>query len=56
MLVVGTSGVVHPAAGLARATRGKVVVLNPEPTELDDSADVVLRGTSAALLPALLSD
>lgn len=56
MLVVGTSGVVHPAAGLARATRGKVVVLNPEPTELDGAADLVLRGTSAALLPALLSD
>ena len=54
MLVVGTSGVVYPAAGLARATRGKVVVVNPHPTELDDAADEVLRGTAAVLLPRLL--
>ncbi len=30
MLVVGTSGVVYPAAGLARMARGKVAVVNPE--------------------------
>ena len=56
MLVVGTSGMVYPAAGLARSTRGKVVVLNPGPTDLDDAADTVLRGTAATLLPALLED
>ncbi|HZN46521.1 MAG TPA: NAD-dependent protein deacylase [Ramlibacter sp.] len=56
MLVVGTSGVVYPAAGLARATRGRVVIVNPEPTELDDAADAVLQGTAAALLPQLLED
>lgn len=56
MLVVGTSGLVYPAAGLARATRGRVVVLNPEATELDDAADAVLRGTAATLLPELLED
>ncbi len=56
MLVVGTSGVVYPAAGLARTTRGKVVVINPDETGLDDAADVVLRGTAAALLPELLKD
>lgn len=56
MLVVGTSGLVYPAAGLARATRGKVVVLNPEPTALDDAADAVLAGTSAVLLPRILED
>jgi NAD-dependent deacetylase len=56
MLVVGTSGVVHPAAGLARMTRGRVAILNPEPTELDDAADAVLRGTAAAVLPRLLED
>jgi NAD-dependent deacetylase len=54
MLVVGTSGVVYPAAGLARATRGRVVVINPEPSALDDAADAVLRGTAATLLPDLL--
>ncbi|NML48119.1 NAD-dependent protein deacylase [Ramlibacter sp. G-1-2-2] len=56
MLVVGTSGVVYPAAGLARATRGRVVVVNPVASELDDAADVVLRGTAATLLPQLLED
>lgn len=56
MLVVGTSGQVYPAAGLARATRGKVVVINPGPSALDDAADAVLAGTAAGLLPPLLED
>jgi NAD-dependent deacetylase len=56
MLVVGTSGVVYPAAGLARMSEGKVVIINPEPTELDDAADAVLRGKAAQLLPQLLED
>jgi NAD-dependent deacetylase len=54
MLVVGTSGVVYPAAGLARTTAGKVVIVNPHPSDLDDAADAVLRGTAAQLLPQLL--
>jgi NAD-dependent deacetylase len=56
MLVVGTSGVVYPAAGLARSTRGRVVVLNPGPSDLDDAADAVLAGTAAVLLPPLLEE
>jgi NAD-dependent deacetylase len=56
MLVVGTSGVVYPAAGLARATQGRVVIVNPHASDLDDAADAVLRGTAAALLPFLLQD
>ena len=56
MLVVGTSGVVYPAAGLAHMAAGKVVIVNPEPTELDDAADAVLRGKAAQLLPQLLKD
>ena len=56
MLVVGTSGVVYPAAGLARSTRGRVVVLNPQPSDLDDAADAVLPGTAASLLPQLLEE
>jgi NAD-dependent deacetylase len=54
MLVVGTSGVVYPAAGLARMAAGKVVIVNPEHTDLDDAADAVLRGKAAQLLPQLL--
>ena len=56
MLVIGTSGVVYPAAGLARGAAGKVLIINPEPTDLDDAADAVLRGKAAQLLPPLLED
>lgn len=58
MLVIGTSGHVYPAAGLAHtAARGgaHVVVINPEPTALDGVADICLRAPSAQLLPQLLS-
>jgi len=56
MVVVGTSGAVWPAAGLAaRARRGGafVAIVNPQPSEIDGEADAVLRGTAAALLPGL---
>jgi NAD-dependent deacetylase len=56
MLVVGTSGVVYPAAGLVRTTRGQVVVVNPDETALDDAAVAVVRGTAATVLPILLKD
>lgn len=58
MLVVGTSGQVWPAAGLAHAARAagaRVVVLNPAPSELDDTAHRVVRGTAAARLPRWLA-
>ena len=58
MLVVGTAGAVYPAAGLARLAReagAQVAVLNPAPSELDDAAHAVLRGTAAQCLPALLA-
>jgi len=56
MLVVGTSGAVWPAAGLAsRARRAGawVAVLNPLPSELDAEARAVIRGTAAKVLPRL---
>ncbi|WBY01888.1 NAD-dependent protein deacylase [Ramlibacter tataouinensis] len=59
MLVVGTSGAVYPAAGLAHVASeagARVVVLNPHPSDLDSVADEVLRGTAATLLPKLLVD
>jgi NAD-dependent deacetylase len=59
MLVVGTAGVVYPAAGLAHtaaASGAKVVIVNPQPSDLDGVANVVLRGTAATTLPVLLSD
>jgi NAD-dependent deacetylase len=59
MLVVGTSGAVWPAAGLAHTARqggARVVVVNPEPSELDDAAHALLRATAASALPELLAD
>ncbi|MEP7280502.1 MAG: NAD-dependent protein deacylase [Rubrivivax sp.] len=58
MLVIGTSGAVWPAAGLAgvaRAAGAQVLVINPAPSELDAQAHGVLRGTAATLLPRLLA-
>ena len=57
MLVVGTSGAVWPAAGLATLARtagAKVVILNPQASEIDAEAHLVLRGTAAETLPPLL--
>ena len=56
-IVAGTSGVVEPAASLARVAReagANVIEINPEDTPLTDVADVALRGPSGQLLPALL--
>ncbi|MDO5623941.1 MAG: NAD-dependent deacylase [Pseudomonadota bacterium] len=58
MLVVGTSGEVYPAAGLAHTARragAKVVIVNPHPSALDGQAHTVLRGTAAQVLPVLLA-
>jgi NAD-dependent deacetylase len=59
MLVIGTSGVVYPAAGLVLGAhqRGvRVVIINPEPTDLDPVADKVLRERAAQCLSSLLED
>ncbi|MBL8288785.1 MAG: NAD-dependent deacylase [Rubrivivax sp.] len=58
MLVVGTSGAVWPAAGLAgRARRAgsTVVIVNPHDSDIDGEARFVLRGTAAQALPLLLA-
>jgi NAD-dependent deacetylase len=57
VLVVGTSSLVYPAAALpqvARAGGAFVIEINPEPTPLTPLADVSLRGTAAALVPAIV--
>jgi NAD-dependent deacetylase len=57
MLVIGTSGLVHPAAGLpslACRAGAKVIVVNPQPSELDDLADVCVRAAAAEAVPELL--
>lgn len=57
LLVVGTSGVVHPAAGLPELARQRgrpVVEINPEETAVSGLADVSWRVTAADGLPALV--
>ena len=57
MLVIGTSGVVYPAAGLparARAHGALVLEINPHPTPLTHEMDYSLRATAAEALPRLL--
>ncbi len=58
VLVVGTSGLVHPAAGLpavARRAGVPVVEINPDRTPLSASADHAWRTTAAIGLPALVA-
>jgi len=57
MLVVGTSSVVYPAAGLADCAAyggARVIEINPEATELSPSADLCLAGPSGQVLPAVV--
>jgi NAD-dependent deacetylase len=56
-LSIGTSSLVYPAAGLAQTAlrRGAAVIeINPGPTDLSPLANLVLRGPSGVLLPAVL--
>lgn len=58
MLVVGTSGVVQPAARLPMlAKRGgaRLIEINPQPSELTSLADLHFATTAASTLPALLA-
>jgi NAD-dependent deacetylase len=57
VLAVGTTLAVYPAAGLvplARRCGASVVIVNGEPTELDELADAVVRGRIGEVLPALV--
>lgn len=57
-LVIGTSAMVHPAAGLplvARAAGAHVVEINPEPTAISDDVDERLVGPAAEIVPALVT-
>lgn len=57
VLVVGTSGVVQPAASLALRAKGAgafVAEINLEETPLSKAADLRLAGRAGELMPALL--
>lgn len=57
LVVVGTSGIVYPAAGLPEVALARgipVIEVNPEPTPLSASATATLRETASQALPTLL--
>jgi NAD-dependent deacetylase len=56
-LVIGTSAVVHPAAGLvylAKSSGAKVVEINVDDTPVSTTVDICWRAPAAEALPALL--
>lgn len=57
LLVIGTSGVVYPAAGfasIAKETGALVIEINLEPTPQSDLVDLSLQGRAKDLVPLLL--
>jgi len=57
MVVVGTSGLVYPAAALpdiALATGAVVIEVNPEPTPLSPKATEAIRESASTALPRLM--
>jgi len=57
-LVIGTSAVVYPAAGLAQIAKSagaRVVEINIVETQLSDQIDQFLQGPSGELLPQLIA-
>lgn len=57
VLVVGTSALVHPAAGFPAMARGhgaSVVEINPDRTPITPIADVFVSGRAGELLPPLI--
>jgi len=57
LLAVGSSLAVYPVAGvvpIAHANGARIVIVNAEPTEMDDIAHALLRGSISDLLPKLV--
>jgi NAD-dependent deacetylase len=56
LVVVGTSGLVYPAAGFAFAAKesgARVIEVNPERSQLTETADVFVAGGAKSILPEL---
>jgi NAD-dependent deacetylase len=55
-LAIGSSLVVFPAAGfplIAKRSGARLAIINREPTEMDDIADLVIRGDIGTVLEPL---
>jgi NAD-dependent deacetylase len=58
MLAIGTTLAVYPIAGVvpvAKRAGARVVILNAEPTQMDQMADAVLRSSIGETLPRLIA-
>jgi NAD-dependent deacetylase len=59
LLVVGTSAVVYPAAGLvatAQRAGATIIEVNPDATPLTPTVDLALQGPAGAILPTILRE
>ena len=57
LLAIGSTLSVYPVAAMvptARQAGASVVIVNAEPTEMDDLADVVVRGSISEVLPTIV--
>lgn len=58
VIIIGTSGVVYPAAGLpviAAQAGTPIIEITPQTTDLSPIATVVLRGAAAEVMPELVA-
>jgi len=56
LLVIGTSLLVHPAAGLIRHFRGhRFIIINKSPTQYDEAADIVIRESAGRTMKMLVT-
>ncbi len=58
LLAIGSTLAVYPVAGvvpIARQAGARIVILNAEPTEMDDIADALIRGSISEILPRLVA-
>ena len=59
LLAVGSTLSVYPVAAMvptASRAGARIVIVNAEPTDMDDLADAVVRGSISEVLPALVAD
>lgn len=55
LLVIGTSAIVYPAAGLAWMCRGYTVEINPEATPLTGHAQRTIRSSASDAIPRIVA-
>ena len=54
LLIIGTSGVVYPAAGLVRYHNGLRIEINPDGSELSSGCSFVIPATAASATPRIV--